>query len=296
MHNLEALDTGLTVMALNTKHQPTTQVGRRNTNIHKGINMRTSFGPLLGLAIAIMSTPALADEADAPSAVTINGTATVVSDYRFRGISQTDRRAAVQGSITVSHSSGVYASVWGSSVDDYVTASLQSNQEIDLIVGFKKTFGGTTVDVGALYYLYPKSKLPGDLTSSNFIEPYLAVSQAIGPVTAKATINYAPKQKALALNQTGPKQDSLYIAGDLSAAIPNTPIGLTAHLGHSKGPSWLATTGRGNSYTDWGIGATATFKAITIGIQYVDTNTTFVTPTGRDASKGGVVATLGVSF
>jgi uncharacterized protein (TIGR02001 family) len=296
MHNLEALDTGLTVMALNTKHQPTTQVGRRNTNIHKGINMRTSFGRLLGLAIAIMSTPALADEADAPSAVTINGTATVVSDYRFRGISQTDRRAAVQGSITVSHSSGVYASVWGSSVDDYVTASLQSNQEIDLIVGFKKTFGGTTVDVGALYYLYPKSKLPGDLTSSNFIEPYLAVSQAIGPVTAKATINYAPKQKALALNQIGPKQDSLYIAGDLSAAIPNTPIGLTAHLGHSKGPSWLATTGRGNSYTDWGIGATATFKAITIGIQYVDTNTTFVTPTGRDASKGGVVATLGVSF
>jgi uncharacterized protein (TIGR02001 family) len=258
--------------------------------------MRTSFGPLLGLAITMMATPALADEAEAPAALTINGTATLVSDYRFRGISQTDKRAAMQGSITLTHSSGLYASVWGSSVDDYVTASLQSNQELDLILGFKKTFGSTTVDVGALYYVYPKTKLPGDLSSSNFIEPYLAVSQAIGPVTAKATVNWGPKQKALALNQVGPKQDSLYLAGDLSASIPNTPIGLTAHLGHSKGPSWLATTGRGNSYTDWAIGATATFKAITVGVQYVDTNTTFITPSGRDASKAGVVATLGVSF
>ncbi len=297
MHHFLAMDLCLTVMKLITKHQPTTQVGRRNTNIHKGINMRTSFGPFLGLAFAMMATPALADETDPPAAVTINGTATLVSDYRFRGISQTDRRAAVQGSITVTHKSGVYASVWGSSIDDYVTASLQSNQEIDLILGFKKTFGGTTVDVGALYYVYPKSKLAGDLTSSNFIEPYLAVSQAIGPVTAKATVNWAPKQKALALDQIGPKQDSLYIAGDLSASIPSTPIGLTAHIGHSKGPSWLATTGRGNSYTDWSLGATATFKAITVGIQYVDTNTTFVTPfSGRDAGKAGVVATLGVSF
>jgi uncharacterized protein (TIGR02001 family) len=263
----------------------------------RGNYMRTSFGPLLGLAIAFMATPAFAaDEAEAPKAITINGTATVVSDYRFRGISQTDRRAALQGSITVSHESGVYASVWGSSVDDYVTASTQSNQELDLILGFKKTFGGTTIDVGALYYVYPKTKLAGDLSSSNFIEPYVAISHTFGPVTAKATANYAPKQKALALNQIGPKQDNLYLAGDLSASIPNTPIGLTAHIGHSKGPSWLATTGRGNSYTDWGVGASATFKAITIGIQYVDTNTTFITPTGRDAGKAGVVGTIGVSF
>ncbi len=258
--------------------------------------MRTSFGSLLSLSLAFLATPALADETDPPAAVTINGSATVVSDYRFRGISQTDKNFAVQGSITLTHESGVYASVWGSSIDDYVTASLQANQEIDLILGFKKSFGGTTVDVGALYYVYPKTKLAGDLSSSNFIEPYLAVSQAIGPVTAKATVNWAPKQKALALNQTAPKQDNLYLAGDLSAAIPNTPISLSAHIGHSKGPSWLATTGRGNSYTDWGFGATATYKALTFGIQYVDTNTTFFTPSGKDAGKGGVVFTLGASF
>lgn len=262
--------------------------------------MRTFLSCCGSLAALLVATPGLADETDPPPAITINGTATVVSDYRFRGISQTDKNFAVQGSLTVSHASGFYATVWGSSVDDYVTASLQSNQEIDLIVGFKKTFGATTVDVGALYYVYPKSKLAGDTSSSDFIEPYLAISQTFGPVTAKATVAYAPKQTALALDQgaTGllPKQDNVYLAGDFSAAIPGTPIGLTAHIGHTWGSSWLVPLPK-SEYTDWALGATVTFKALTLGIQYVDTDASpFVTGSGKDVTEGGVVATLGVSF
>jgi len=223
----------------------------------------------------------------------------VVSDYRFRGISQTDGNFAVQGGITVSHKSGFYVSVWGSSIDDYVTVHGTSNQEIDLIGGFKKTFGGATFDIGALYYVYPGTRpgFTGDKSASDFIEPYASISYAIGPVTAKATVNYAPKQKALALDQglTGllPKQDNVYLAGDLSASIPNTPLGLTAHLGHTFGPSWLSI---GNEYTDWGVGATATWKNLTVGIQYVDTDGDFITPSGKNASKAGVVGSIGVSF
>ena len=279
--------------------------------------MRTFLRPFgLGCFASLMAlmaaTPVLAQSTDAPPAITINGTATVVSDYRFRGISQTDKNFAVQGSLTISHESGFYASVWGSSVDAYVTAASDlyaggngttcctARQEIDIIGGFKKTVGSATFDVGVLYYFYPKTKAPGDFSSSDFFEPYVAVSGTMGPVTAKATVNYAPKQKALALDQgaTGllAKNDSVYIAGDFSAAVPGTPLGLTAHIGHSFGPSWLATTGRGNEYTDWGLGATLTYKAITLGVQYVDTDTTFFTPSGKDAAKGGVVATLGVSF
>ena len=259
--------------------------------------MRTFLGCYANLAAVMVATPALADETDAPPAITINGTTTVVSDYRFRGISQTDRNFAVQGSLTVSHASGFYATVWGSSVDDYVTASGQSNQEIDLIVGFKKTFGSATFDIGALYYVYPKTRLAGDKSSSDFIEPYLAISGTAGPVTAKATVNWAPKQKALALDQGAsgllPSQDNVYIAGDFSAAVPTTPLSLTAHIGHTFGPSWLSI---GNEYTDWGVGATLTYKALTLGVQYVDTDGDFITPSGKNASKGGVVATLGVSF
>jgi uncharacterized protein (TIGR02001 family) len=260
----------------------------------KGNFMRTSFGPLLGLSLAFLATPALADETDPPAAVTINGTATVVSDYRFRGISQTNKRPALQGSITLTHKSGVYASVWGSSIDDYVAAG--GDQELDLIVGFKKSFGGTTVDVGGLYYYYPGSSgiIPG--YNSDFFEPYAAVSQAIGPVTAKATVNYAPKSKALAFRAGVSKEDNLYGALDLSSAIPNTPVSLSAHLGHNFTRSFLSG---GVKYTDWALGATYTYKAFTLGVSYVDTNATLfsgIPNANRNITKGGVVGTLGVSF
>jgi uncharacterized protein (TIGR02001 family) len=260
--------------------------------------MRVTYRHLffaLAAAAGFVGTAASAEDAPPPPppAFTINGGATVVTDYRFRGISQTDRNVAVQGTATLGHSSGFYLTFWGSSVDDYVTASGQSHQELDLIGGFKKTFGHTTIDTGILYYVYPKTKLVGDRSSSNFFEPYFSVAEAIGPVTAKATVNYAPKQKALALNQIGPKLDNLYIAGDLSAAIPHAPIGLTAHLGHTFGPSWLSI---GRGYTDWGLGATVSYHQLTFGVQYVDTNGAFITPTGKNASKAGIVGSVGVSF
>ena len=263
-------------------------------------------GSLIALAAA---TPALADDAAPPPAITINGTATLVSDYRFRGISQTDKRFAVQGSLTVTHESGLYVSVWGSSTDNYVTAASDTyaggggtlcctaHQEIDLIGGFKKTVSGVTLDAGVLYYFYPKSKAAGDFTSSDFIEPYADIAYTFGPVTAKATVNYAPKQKALALDQGQSgllkKEDNVYLAGDFSAAVPHTPLGLTAHIGHTFGPSWLSI---GKDYTDWGLGATLTYKAITFGVQYVDTNGDFITPSGKNASKSGIVGSIGVSF
>jgi len=174
------------------------------------------------LSLAVTATPAMA--ADLGNGFSVGGGATLVSDYRFRGISQTDKRFAVQGTFTVSHASGFYATVWGSSIDDYVAYG--SDQEIDLIGGYKKTFGSTTVDGGVLYYYYPGS---GGV-NSDFFEPYISIAQAIGPVTAKVTANYAPKQHALAVFPHT-KDDSLYLAGDLSAAIPKTPVSLSAHLG-----------------------------------------------------------------
>lgn len=250
--------------------------------------MRTSFGPLLGLALALVSTPALAQE-EAPPAITISGGATLVSDYRFRGISQTDKDFAVQGTFTVSHKSGFYATVWGSSIDDYVAAG--SDQEIDLVAGFKKSFGGTTVDVGVLYYYYPGAEkiVPG--YSSDFFEPYLGISHTLGPVTGKVSAAYAPKQSALSIGAG--KEDSLYLALDLSGGIPNTPLSLSAHLGHSYGPSYL-TIGKG--YTDWNIGATYTWKNLVLGVSYVDTNKALISPSGKNVSKGGIVGTIGVTF
>lgn len=255
--------------------------------------MRTTLVGLSILAAAAVAAPALAEDAPT-SPFTITGGATLTSDYRFRGVSQTNKRFAIQGTIGVSHSSGFYVGTWGSSIDDYVANG--GDQEIDLYAGYKKTFSGTTVDGGLLYYYYPGS---GGITS-DFFEPYLNASHTFGPLSAKVGLNYAWKQHALACTYdprcTHAREDNLYTYGELSGGIPNTGVTLTAHLGESWGRSYL-TNGL-KDYTDWSLTAAYTWKALTFSVAYVDTDFKkgeFVV-NGRNEVKGGVVAAVAVAF
>lgn len=248
--------------------------------------MRKSILGLSAVALAVLSVPAFAQDEPAP-ALTVTGSAAVVSDYRFRGISQTDKRFALQGGLTVTHESGFYVSTWGSSIDDYVAAG--SDQELDLIAGYSRTFGAATVDVGVLYYYYPGS----GGANTDFVEPYASIKGTFGPATAKLSAAYAPKSRALSVDGGLTREDNLYVAGDLAASVPNTPLGVSAHLGHSFGPSYLTI---GDEYTDWSVGATYTWSHLTFGVSYVDTDKPLYSPSGRNISKAGVVGSITASF
>ncbi|MGK2908577.1 MAG: TorF family putative porin [Sphingobium sp.] len=208
------------------------------------------------MLLSSIANPVFAQEEPAP-AVAVTGGATVVSNYRFRGISQTDKKFAVQGTFTVAHESGFYATVWGSSIDDYVANG--GDQEIDLIGGWAKDFNGTKLDVGVLYYYYPGS----NGANTDFVEPYVAVSHTFGPVSAKVSAAYAPKANALTVGSG--KEDNLYTALDLGAAVPETPISLSAHLGHSFGratsPSVRNIMSTPTSRCSWRMAATSARRA-----------------------------------
>jgi uncharacterized protein (TIGR02001 family) len=259
--------------------------------------MRTTLIGLSILAAMSVAAPALADDAPAAPASdwTVTGGATLTSDYRFRGVSQTDKRFAIQGTIGLSHSSGFYVGTWGSSIDDYVATG--GDQEIDLYAGYKKTISGTTIDGGLLYYYYPGS----GGTTTDFFEPYLNASHTFGPVGTKIGMNYAWKQHGQSCSydpRCGGKarEDNLYTYGELSGAIPGVPLTFTGHLGESWGRSYL-TNGLKN-YTDWSLTAAYTWKALTFSVAYVDTDFKkgeFVV-NGRDEVKGGVVAAVAVAF
>lgn len=264
--------------------------------------MRKSILGLSAIALAAFATPAMADDAAPTPEFTVNGSVTLASDYRFRGISQTNKDLAIQGGITLSHKSGFYASFWSSNVDGYVNAKGTASQELDLIAGYKHTLSnGLTLDGGVLYYVYPG--FSNGSTKSDFFEPYVDVAYTIASLTSKVTVNYSPKQRALALGQTGiepgdKSRDSVYLAGDFSYAIPNTKFGLTAHIGHSFGPSWLATstpTNRFNGYTDWNLGANYTWRNLTFAVSYVDTDTKFIV-NGNDEAKAAAVASITAAF
>ena len=80
-----------------------------------------------------------------------SGNARIVSDYVFRGVSQTvEESAAIQGGFDWSHESGLYAGTWGSSVDFGGDAYFEN----DIYVGFAPSFGGFVFDLSAWYFLY----------------------------------------------------------------------------------------------------------------------------------------------
>lgn len=107
----------------------------------------------LAMTLATLASRALADEA-AQSPHQFTGTATIVSDYIFRGVTQTWHRPAIQGSIDYAHSSGVFASLWASTVSDKVIAG--SKAEIDLALGFKKALNDDwSYGAGVITVYYP---------------------------------------------------------------------------------------------------------------------------------------------
>jgi len=237
--------------------------------------MRTSITGLSALALAMLATPAFAQDVEGPpeaeSDITFTGGITAVSDYRFRGISLSGEDPAIQSTLNINHSSGFYAGVWASTLE-YTPA--YGEAEVDLYAGWTgEIASGTTLDAAVLYYLYPEGS-----GNSDYFEPYASISHTLGPVTAKAGINYAPSQDATGNN------DLIYYYGQLSAGIPGTPVTLTGRLGNQDlGPA---------SYLEWAVGASVSpGRGVTLGVQYVDTDLGDLP--NVDA---GVVFSLGFAF
>jgi len=220
---------------------------------------------LAGTALA--ATPAFADETAAPSAITVSGTAAIVSQYRFRGIAQSNNRPAVQASITVSHESGFYVSTWGSSTSGTSGNGFNADEpfiapggtEIDVFGGYAKQYGAVKVDVGGYGYIYPSAPV------NNFYEIYGSLAGTMGPVTAKVGANYAPGQTYF--NTFGVTDHNIYLYGELSGGIPGTPISLHSHLGYTDGGLRYA-----KNYLDYSVGASVTWNHLTLDASVVGTN------------------------
>ncbi len=88
----------------------------------------------------------------------ITGNVSLTSDYKFRGISQSDESPAIQGGLDYAHDSGFYVGTWASSVDfDTNGAGYDGSLELDVYAGFGNTIGDSDFgyDVGVMYYAYP---------------------------------------------------------------------------------------------------------------------------------------------
>ena len=229
-------------------------------------------------AAAALPTAAYAQD-ESSDGITISGNAAVVSDYRFRGFSQSNEKAAIQGGFTVSHESGLYVGTWGSSI------GFANGTEIDVFAGYAtEVASGLTADIGLNSYLYPGT------SDSTILEPYFSLSGDVGPASLKAGVAWAPGgQNALG------DDSAIYVYGDVGYAISDTPLTLKAHVGYSKSDSALG--GLDGDVLDYSVGVDFSYKILTLGVSYVNTDAPklggYKEGVGAD---GAVLFTLGVSF
>jgi len=153
------------------------------------------------LTLAAMTLVSGAVFAQAAPATTLIYNVGVVTDYRYRGITQSRNEAAVQGGVDYAHKSGFYVGAWASTIKwiaDYsysggakTGTDISGNMELDVYGGYKFDLAkDVTMDVGFLRYQYVGNTLEktGGTARSNYgdantNEVYTAIT--MGPITAK---------------------------------------------------------------------------------------------------------------
>ena len=114
-----------------------------------------------GLAAMFSTLPVVAmaaEEKKEESPHTLTGNFGFASEYRYRGIAQTNSKPALQGGFDYSHASGFYLGTWASNISWLSdTGAASASLEWDWYGGYKGTVGDLSYDVGGLYYYYPGS-------------------------------------------------------------------------------------------------------------------------------------------
>ncbi|MES2739539.1 MAG: TorF family putative porin [Pseudomonadota bacterium] len=254
------------------------------TNITLAAALAFSLTTWGGLAQAQEAAPApLAAEAK-PEAkpdheVTYN--LALTSDYRYRGVSQTRLKPALQGGADYTYNpSGLYAGVWLSTIKWTKDAGGDGDVEMDIYGGKRGELAkDISYDVGGLGYVYPSNGLN---PSANTFELYGQL--AFGPFYAKyshslSNLFAAPDSKNSAYLDLGFNHD--VYAGYV----------LNLHVGHQN------VKNNGDfSYSDYKVGVTKDFGFATVALAAVYANTDAYVGRGKNLGKTGAVLTVTKTF
>ena len=197
---------------------------------------------------------AVAETVDSPAGeFDVSMNATLTSDYIFRGITQTQGRGAIQGSLDVAHESGLYIGTWASNVNFGTDASV----EFDYYAGFGNDItDDISYDIGWIKYSYP------DESTLNFSEYYVSFS-AYGFTLGTAFSD-----------DFGGGDNTLYTYLGYDYTLPYA-IGLALKYGNYdfRNDTFFDSNGNGSdSYNDWSVGLSKTVVGLDLGLAYFDTD------------------------
>jgi len=221
------------------------------------------------MALAFLAGPAMAQglkDEPAPSGRMLawSASAALTSDYVFRGISQSNSKAAAQGTLEVTYGM-LYANVFASNVD--FGNPPDANYELTFAAGIKPTLGPVSFDLGVIYYTYPSANDAGG--ELNFFE--VKAGASVSPWrdgTLGVTVYYSPEY-------TGEIGDVWTFEGSVAQVLPKigsiTPT-FSALVGYVSGDSTTAFDG-GDDYVYWNAGVSLGFhERFSLDLRYWDTN------------------------
>jgi uncharacterized protein (TIGR02001 family) len=241
----------------------------------------------LALAAAALIAGALAPTVAYADDYSLAFNVGAVSDYRYRGISQTQLKPAVQAGIDLALPMGFYLGTWASSIKWIDEFGGDANVELDLYGGWKGEVGaGLTLDVGALRYQYPNA-VTTEWTAGGFVNPnttelYAALSYAM------FTLKYS--HSVTNLFGTADSKGSSYV--DLSASFDvYEGLMLAPHIGHQTVENSGAF-----SYTDYSLTLSKDFSGWvpSLAVVSTDADEALYTWGGEKVGKTGVV--LGIKY
>ncbi len=216
-----------------------------------------------------------------PAAAQVSYNIGAVSEYRYRGISQSRLKPAVQGGVDYA-AGAFYVGAWASTIKWVKDAGGDAPAELDLYGGYKGELSkDLTYDVGGLAYVYPGHKLG---VSPNTFELYGALT--FGP----ATLKYS--HALTNLFGFADSKQSGYL--DLSATFDvGGGVSLVPHVGYQRVKGWSDAT-----YTDYSITVMKDFSGVLVSAAVIGTDADgyYVAPSGKALVKARLVVGAKFSF
>jgi uncharacterized protein (TIGR02001 family) len=249
----------------------------------KKLTTNLKLAAALTLAMATLGTAHAQDAAvEATPEHVIGYNVGVVSDYRFRGISQSRMDPALQGGVDYTHTpTGLYAGTWLSTMKWVKDAGGSGDVELDVYGGKRgEIVKDVSYDVGGIYYAYPSNDLP---TNANSFELYGQLGY--GPAYIKyshATTN---------LFGTPNSKNSGYVDIGVNYDVYDGYM-LNLHAGHQSVKNNSAF-----SYNDYKIGVTKDFGIVSVSLAAVKADVpVYFGAIAKDMAKTGVVLTVSKTF
>jgi uncharacterized protein (TIGR02001 family) len=210
----------------------------------------------------LVVTPASGTTADVkpdeyPLLKNVSGTMALVTNYMFRGVSQTKNLPAVQGGLTYTFPINLYLNVWAANTNFPSNAGTTATVEVDTLIGYRNTYGDNfSYDLNVARYNYPGAR------SSNYNE----INTLFNYYFIQAGVSYSA-------NVYNIHQGGTYYTAGINYDIPTKYIfglcnvNVLAMMGHYSLPR-----AAGNSYKDYNFQLSKTFNNYMLAVQWTFNN------------------------